>query len=668
MYKYTLSLSLCATLVASLGADALTLEPIRITSNTIETDELRAPYAVEVYTSREIEKSHANTIYDFFTTQNSLIISPNYNSPFAQKIDLHGYGSGDTGYQNIVVTLDGRRLNNIDLSPQILGSIPLNIIERIEILKGSGSVLYGDGANAAVINIITKKGNQNQLTLSGGTYDTQNESLYLSSLTSKYAASLHFDHYDTQGIRTIDTHAGTDTQKSTNGGITLSFHPITAMEIFGSADFTRNDSFYGGTMTLSEYRADPTQQGHVDYGWGSGLESSTKTGQTTNIQTVTAGIRQDISSDVQFQLNASQEIKQTNFAYYSSATPTLTTLNYQVHQLHASLDYDSGDFSAVLGGQATLGKRISEQSSYAAKNTTTKNNEALYASSQYRNGIHTFNIGGRYEKASFSFNDPSSNAQQNDALYSYELGYSSLINNEQSIFTHYGHGFQFPDIDRFFKTDFSVSPYVTSFNGLIAPMQTDTYTLGYTYIDHSTKLKTSVYYVNLKNEIYYYENYPNTVYANTNIDKSHKCGFDFNYIRSLAETFTISTGYNYVKAIIDDEKIDGKDFSGKELPGVSNHSVQATLTYLPNSNTSLSLGEIYRSQAYAQLDFGNDFKQKQDAYYSTNLTFNYTKENYEFFVKMNNLFDRTNGVWIRDDQIYPADFKRSVTAGLKFIF
>ena len=68
---------------------------------------------------------------------------------------MRGYGS-ENGFQNIVITVDGQRLNNIDLSPQLIGAIPLGNIERIEISKGSGSVVYGDGAMAGAIQIYTK--------------------------------------------------------------------------------------------------------------------------------------------------------------------------------------------------------------------------------------------------------------------------------------------------------------------------------------------------------------------------------------------------------------------------------------------------------------------------------------------------------------------------------
>ena len=70
-------------------------------------------------------------------------------------VDVRGFGT--VGTQNSLILIDGRRLNDIDLAAVDFGKIPLDSIERIEVIKGNaGSVLYGDGAVGGVINIITK--------------------------------------------------------------------------------------------------------------------------------------------------------------------------------------------------------------------------------------------------------------------------------------------------------------------------------------------------------------------------------------------------------------------------------------------------------------------------------------------------------------------------------
>ncbi|WJJ93551.1 TonB-dependent receptor plug domain-containing protein [Neopusillimonas aromaticivorans] len=61
-----------------------------------------------------------------------------------------------TGDQNTLVLLNGQRLSDFEGGTARLSSIPIESIERIEILRGSGAVQYGSGATAGTINIITK--------------------------------------------------------------------------------------------------------------------------------------------------------------------------------------------------------------------------------------------------------------------------------------------------------------------------------------------------------------------------------------------------------------------------------------------------------------------------------------------------------------------------------
>src|SRR5207244_10751351 len=76
------------------------------------------------------------------------------NNAAVTSIDLRGYGI--TGPQNTLILLDGRRLNDFDLSGVQWSAIPLAAIERIEILRGTGAVLYGDNASTGVVNIVTR--------------------------------------------------------------------------------------------------------------------------------------------------------------------------------------------------------------------------------------------------------------------------------------------------------------------------------------------------------------------------------------------------------------------------------------------------------------------------------------------------------------------------------
>ncbi len=639
MFKHTLSLVASATLVASLGADTLQLEPITITSNAIETNELQAPYSTEVYTSKEIAASHSINIYEFFNQHTSLITSSGYGNSFTQKLDVHGYGIGD-GYQNIVVTLNGRRLNNIDMTSQLLGSIPVNTIEKIEILKGAGSVMYGDGANAAIINIITKQSNHNELGFYAGNYHSLGESLYLSSAKNHYSYALHLDHFDTDGTRAIDTKENRDAQKSTNGGIEVSYKTTDSLEVHAEAGFTKNNSFYGRPMTLLEYNTNPSQEGSAGFG---------STQQIFKSNVLGSGLIYTLNNNYSLEIDGSREVKQSNYVTYNSIA------NYRYNEIRAQLNYTDDAIKATLGTSGTWGKR----EGYG--NITKKDNASVYLSSEVYLGNQTFMGGGRVEKVTYDYQSTTASKSKDDTLYAAEVGYNFNFTKDSSFFANYSHSFQAPDIDRFFN-------WGGTFNGFIEPMKSDNYAIGYTLITPKNKFKTSIFYVELTNEIYYYTDLAWTNSKNTNIDKSHKYGLDLSNQWIISEQFNLSANYNYVQALIDTEHQNGEIYDGKKLPGVSNHNIKATFSYLPNTNTTLALTQIYRSQAYAQEDFANNFTQKQDAYKSTNVSVTYTKDNYEMFAKINNLFDQSNGIWINNDEIYPVDFTTTFIAGLKFIF
>ena len=70
----------------------------------------------------------------------------------------------------LVVTLNGRRLNNIDTAGPEIAGVNINDIERIEITKGSGSVIYGDSAMAGAIHFYTKKNLETKISHSMGNY------------------------------------------------------------------------------------------------------------------------------------------------------------------------------------------------------------------------------------------------------------------------------------------------------------------------------------------------------------------------------------------------------------------------------------------------------------------------------------------------------------------
>ncbi|NBW83093.1 hypothetical protein EBR21_15195, partial [bacterium] len=113
------------------------------------------PMGVTVITAEDIQNSgarHANEALRWIAGITSRI---NTSGGKDQTLDLRGFG--ETAASNQVVLVDGVRQNEGDMEGNALSWIPVDMIERIEIVRGSGSVLYGEGATAGTFNVITRK-------------------------------------------------------------------------------------------------------------------------------------------------------------------------------------------------------------------------------------------------------------------------------------------------------------------------------------------------------------------------------------------------------------------------------------------------------------------------------------------------------------------------------
>ena len=155
---------------------------------------------------------------------------------------------------------------------------------------------------------------------------------------------------------------------------------------------------------------------------------------------------------------------------------------------------------------------------------------------------------------------------------------------------------------------------------------------------------------------------------NTNIDKSHKYSLEVQQFWQATPQLSLNANYAYTRSIIDRENQGNGAFDGKELPGVPHHNLALSGTYAFTQRSELTLSQNWRSDSYAIGDFANNRSQRQAAYNLTNLTYRYRLQGWELFATVQNLFDHKNGIWTRDNGIYPINFSRSALVGFKATF
>lgn len=144
---------------APAAEDTTDLGPMIITGSLIPTVEDVTPSPVDVVHADVIEKVAATDVADLLRKTSVAFLG---NSNVGQEDNNGGFGEANVSLRNLstLVLLNGRRLSNSSFSDGAavdLNTIPVAMIERIEVLKDGASAIYGADAIGGVVNIILKK-------------------------------------------------------------------------------------------------------------------------------------------------------------------------------------------------------------------------------------------------------------------------------------------------------------------------------------------------------------------------------------------------------------------------------------------------------------------------------------------------------------------------------
>lgn len=158
---------------------------------------------VRVISAAEIERSKGKTLYELLNEQAGIVVIGSNSNPGKDKsLSLRGAGAGYT-----LILMDGVPLTDPSDVAGVYDLRLLNLdqIERIEILKGGQSTLYGSDAVAGVINLITKKAGKNPvnagLTLAAGSLSAKRVALNIDGkITKKLSYYTSYSHFETEGI------------------------------------------------------------------------------------------------------------------------------------------------------------------------------------------------------------------------------------------------------------------------------------------------------------------------------------------------------------------------------------------------------------------------------------------------------------------------------------
>ncbi|HET6461932.1 MAG TPA: TonB-dependent receptor plug domain-containing protein, partial [Syntrophales bacterium] len=237
----------------------IVMEEVVVTA-TRDTEEIRkVPANVSVITAKDIEKSGATTIVEVLDKLESIQFRSYSGNSSQSVIDMRGFG-GDNAFGKTLIMLDGRRLNRPDMSSINWLQFQLNDIERIEVVRGASSVLYGDAAIGGVINIITKKGvgkPKFDASVIAGSYGLHDERVGITGSEDKWTYALTGENNFNSGYRERSKFT------SQGGGLNLGYNASDLLDISLGLSFNKTDYQLPGYLTKDQIAQDPRQFQHA---------------------------------------------------------------------------------------------------------------------------------------------------------------------------------------------------------------------------------------------------------------------------------------------------------------------------------------------------------------------------------------------------------------------
>ena len=166
-------------------------------TKTVETVD-KVPSSVTIITAEEIERKQATSVLEVLRDVPGLDVVQSGGLGKNSSVFIRGGNSGHT-----LVMIDGVQVNSPTLGSYNFADLTTDNIDRIEVVRGPQSTLYGSDAMAGVINIITKKGKgaaRTTVSAEAGSFSTYRGSASISGSGDKSTYSLSLSRVDTDGI------------------------------------------------------------------------------------------------------------------------------------------------------------------------------------------------------------------------------------------------------------------------------------------------------------------------------------------------------------------------------------------------------------------------------------------------------------------------------------
>jgi iron complex outermembrane recepter protein len=579
------------------------MKEVVITSRLLgDTDS--QPLGMSVVTQSDIQRAGATTVNEALIRILGVPGRQDFYGGGDYALDIRGFG-GSAG-SNQVIIVDGIKINEADLGGTRLAGIPIESVERIEVLRGSGAVLYGEGATGGVIIITTKAGSGSARKTSGSVYVAMG-SYGLRDLRGAVTygnGGLSLDA--TAQKRKTDNHR--DNFASSNEGFAVSGQ--------WSGDWLRLglragrdalESRLPGSLTAAQYNANPAQTSTPD--------------DKSAIDNASHGLFAEARlADWRLTGEMGWREKELRGVFYGY---DINAKTYALRATHASewsgiknrlivgVDNAKWERKVVLGGSGTADQ----------------NNRAVYVRDELTVNSTGTDLSAGYRSEKINKSDAASASGLKETQRAWELGVRQPIVKDLAVYARIGTSFRLANADE----------YTFALPGTnLLPQTSRDAELGARYSAQDYKLDVRYYRNTLKNEIGYDPNAPRPSAplfpgANVNFDPTQRSGFEVN--ASMAATKALNLSLN---AAVRKANFSSGVYAGNEVALVAKRTLALRADWTPAANHRLSGGVNYVGTQ--KVDFANQCS--APAYTTADARYAYDWNNVEIALGITNLFDK----------------------------
>jgi len=593
---------------------------------------------VQLINAEDITNSGATDLVQLLRKEANLHFRSTSGNSAQSEVSMGGFG--ENSGQRVLILLDGHRLNTADLGQINWLSIPLGLIESVEVIQGGQSALYGNNAVGGVIKINTRRPTDQlagQAQASVGSFDSYNGRFALTGAKGGLGYSVHAEHDETDGYRENSQF------EADAAGLKLEWNPGDWFSAFVSVNAVESEYGLPGPLNRAEVAEDYNQSTQQD-----------NYGEEDTVHT-RSGVRICLNDRSSFGLSGGYVSKDVYALYLDPSFSEIKT-DYDLYSLNPTLTYEDESMTISVGldyfkdeieVRASYGDTDFERDTMATYGSLSLNlnEDLIFTGSARLARVQTDGVQSGFELD-----------EVDDEQVAWSIGLVQQLASNARIYTTARRFFRYATTDELIQ--YLPPSYNPSANLNLDAEHGHEFEVGSDWVYGDLSLGGRIFYQWMNDEIIY-----NGGSGNINLDQTRRFGGDLNTKYVFSESLSMSFNYAWVQAMFN-----GGDYDGSEVPLVPEHKFRLEIDYRQSEAISYSLGASYTDDTNVGGDFVNKERSLDDhilfdvgARYVMN-------ENVEFFMSVDNLFDKEYiSTAFGPDALYPG-VGRSGRIGLLWKF